>query len=145
MIVFPRLALLFIVVGLAFPLLSPSGLQAETLPERQPAMAGSGPSSLVNAIDVETLFRKGQRDAWVMFECGVRDDGLIVATDFFTSSPDSGLLKNEVRRRLRQVRFIPAIYNHKRVPVWFAGTAVFVVAEGGPHLRLQTRLSQRTT
>ncbi len=73
---------------------------------------------------------------WVMFECAVAGDGIVFGSDFFTSSPDSGLLKNEVRRRLRQTRFIPAVYDHKRTYAWFAGTVVFVVAKGRPHLRL---------
>lgn len=111
-------------------------LSAETLPQRRPAMLGSGPGSLVNLINTEELFRKGQRDAWVMFECGVAGDGIVFGSDFFTASPDSRLLKNEVRRRLRQTRFIPAVYNHKGTSAWFAGTVVFVVADGRPRLRI---------
>lgn len=111
-------------------------LSAETLPQRRPALIGSGPGSLVNLIDTEALFRQGQRDAWVMFECGVAGDGIVFGSDFFTSSPDSRLLKNEVRRRLRQTRFIPAVYNHKRTSAWFAGTVLFVVKDGRPHLRI---------
>jgi len=111
-------------------------LSAETLPQRRPALIGSGPGSLVNLIDTEALFQKGQRDAWVMFECGVAGDGIVFGSDFFTSSPDSRLLKGEVRRRLRQTRFIPAVYNHKRTSAWFAGTVVFVVQNGRPHLRI---------
>src|SRR6266404_683847 len=114
----------------------PADLSAENLPERRPALIGSGPGSLVNLIDVEALFQKGQRDAWVMFECGVAGDGIAFGSDFFTASPDSDLLKNEVRRRLRQTRFIPAVYNHKRTSAWFAGTVVLVVANGQPHLRV---------
>ena len=111
-------------------------LSAENLPQIRPALIGSGPGSLVNLIDTQALFQKGQRDAWVMFECGVAGDGVVNGSDFFTASPDSNLLKNEVRRRLRQTRFIPAVYNHKRTSAWFAGTIVFVVANGKPHLRV---------
>jgi len=136
MIFFRRASLFLPIVVLALRVVCPHALQAETLPERRPAQLGSGPGSLVNLIDVEALFQKGQRDAWVMFECGVAGDGIVFGSDFFTSSPDSGLLKNEVRRRLRQTRFIPAVYNHKRTEAWFAGTAVFVVAKGRPHLRI---------
>jgi hypothetical protein len=110
--------------------------RAETLPDRRPALIGSGAGSIVNSIDAEGLFQKGQRDAWVMFECGVAADGFVFGSDFFTASPDSTLLKNEVRRRLRGTRFIPAVYNHKRTAAWFAGTAFFVVANGRPHLRI---------
>lgn len=46
------------------------------------------------------------------------------------------LLKNEIRRRLRQTRFVPAVYNHKRTWAWFNGTAVFLVVNGQPRLRI---------
>lgn len=99
-------------------------------------MIGAGPGSLVNLIDANKLFQEGQRDAWVMFECAILADGVALGSDFFTASPDARLLKNEVRSRLRQSRFIPAVYNHKRTSAWFAGTVVFVVANGKPHLRI---------
>lgn len=111
-------------------------LSTENLPQIRPALIGSGPGSLVNLIDAQKLFEQGQRDAWVMFECAVLGDGVVRGSDFFTASPDSGLLKNEVRRRLRQTRFIPAVYNHKRTWSWFAGTVVFVVVNGQPRLRI---------
>jgi hypothetical protein len=112
-------------------------VSAENLPERRPAMVGSGPGSLINLIDTQGLFQKGQRDAWVMFDCAVDGSGLAYGSDFFTASPDAALLKNEVRRRLqRQATFIPAVYNHKRTYAWFSGTVVFVVANGTPHLRV---------
>ena len=31
---------------------------------------------------------------------------------------------------------MPAVNNHKRTSAWFAGTAVYIVANGRPHLRL---------
>ena len=112
-------------------------VRAEDLPAIRPALMGGGPASLVNLIDTEGLFQKGQRDAWVMFHCRVAADGVAFGSNFFTASPDSRLLKNEVRRHLlRQTRFIPAVYNHKRTSAWFAGTAVFVVTNGRPHLRI---------
>ena len=136
--VFPgRESLFLALVVLGLGVVRPGDLHAaETLPDRRPALIGSGPGSLVNLINAEALFQKGQRDAWVMFDCGVAGDGIVFGSDFFTASPNSDLLKNEIRRRLRQTRFIPAVYNHKRTSAWFAGTAVFVVANGRPHLRL---------
>lgn len=124
--------------GLSFSLvlLLSYDLHAETLPDRRPAMVGNGPGSLVNLIDTEALFRKGQGDAWVMFECGVAGDAIVGGSDFFTASPQADLLKNEIRRRLRQTTFVPAVYNHKRTHAWFAGTALFVVKGGRPHLRI---------
>ena len=124
----------FIVAAIAS--CSAAHLSAEDLPQTRPAMIGSGPGSLVNLIDTQALFQKGQRDAWVMFECGVDGGGTAYGSDFFTASPNSNLLKNEVRKRLRQTTFIPAAYNHKRTYAWFAGTVVFVVTNGKPHLRI---------
>jgi hypothetical protein len=128
-----KLTVFAVLAGLS---LCAARLSAESPPQLRPALIGSGPGSLVNLIDTQALFLKGQRDAWVMFECGVAGDGIAFGSDFFTSSPDSRLLKNEVRRRLRQTRFIPAVYNHKRTSAWFAGTVVFVVANGRPRLRI---------
>ena len=114
-----------------------ANVSAENLPDKRPALVGSGPGSLVNLIDTQGLFQKGQRDGWVMFECAVDGSGTAYGSNFFTASPDSGLLKNEVRRHLlRRAQFIPAVYNHKRTSAWFAGTVLFVIANGKPHLRL---------
>ena len=136
MSLFRRAPLFLLVLALALRMICPRQLQAETLPDRRPALIGAGPGSLVNLIDTEALFRKGQRDAWVMFECGVAGDGYAFGSDFFTASPNADLLRNEIRKRLRQTRLIPAVYNHKRTSAWFMGTAVFVVTNGRPHLRL---------
>ena len=136
MIFFRRAPLFLALFVAALRVVGSSELQAETLPDRRPALIGSGPGSLVNLIDVQVLFQKGQRDAWVMFECGVAGDGYARGSDFFTASPNADLLKNEIRKRLRQTRFIPAVYNHRRTSAWFNGTAVFVVANGRPHLQL---------
>ena len=117
-------------------LLFAANMRAENLPAIRPALIGSGPGSLVNLIDTEGLFRKGQGDAWVQFECAVAGDGVAGGSDFFTASPDSSLLQEEIRKRLRQTRFIPAVYNHKRRWAWFNGTVLFVVKDGRPHLRI---------
>jgi hypothetical protein len=124
-----------VIVALVFSLCAVR-LPAENLPDVRPALIGSGPGSLVNLIDAQALFQKGQRDAWVMFECAVLADGVAYGSDFFTASSNSNLLQNEVRKRLRQTRFIPAVYNHKRTSAWFAGTVVFAVVNGKPHLRI---------
>lgn len=99
-------------------------------------MVGGGPASLVNLINADELFRKGQRDGWVKFWCSVAGDGLAFGSDFFIASPGADLLKNEIRRRMRNARFIPAVYNHKRTHARFAGTVLFVVVDGKPHLRI---------
>jgi hypothetical protein len=125
-----------VVAALAGLSLCPARLHGEDLPAIRPALIGSGTGSLVNLIDAQALFQKGLRDAWVMFDCFVAADGVAFASDFFTGSPNSNLLQNEIRKRVRQTRFIPAVYNHKRTSAWFAGTVVFAVANGKPHLRI---------
>jgi hypothetical protein len=125
-----------ILAAIAGVILCAANVRSENLPAIRPAMIGSGPGSLVNLIDAQALFQKGQRDAWVMFDCAVLADGVAYASDFFTASANSSLLQNEIRKRVRQARFIPAVYNHKRTSAWFAGTAVFAVANGKPHLRM---------
>lgn len=121
---------------LTFCLVLSSALRAETLPERRPALVGNGPGALVNLIDSEALFRKGQRDAWVMFETAILPDGTARPSEFSTFSPDSELLRKEVRKRLYQSRFLPAVYDRRRTYAWFAGTVVYVVANGRPRLRV---------
>src|SRR3954462_5707840 len=113
-----------IVVAVSVAFLGASSIRAENLPEIRPALIGSGPGSLVNLIDAQALFRKGQRDGWVMFDCSVAADGYAFASDFFTAAPNSNLLREEVRKRVRQTRFIPAVYDHKRTWSWFAGTVL---------------------
>jgi hypothetical protein len=51
------------------------GLKAEQLPEMRPALIGSGPRSLVNMINTERLMKRGQKDAMIMFTCGVTNTG----------------------------------------------------------------------
>ncbi|MGZ5019174.1 MAG: energy transducer TonB [Chthoniobacterales bacterium] len=123
-------------LSLALSLLFSQGLRAESLPDRRPAMVGGGPGSLVNLIDAQTLFQKGQRDAWVMFEGTIAPDGVVYPSEFSTFSPDSQLLRDEVRRRFRVSRFVPAVYNGRRTWAYFAGTAVYFVANGRPHVRV---------
>jgi hypothetical protein len=49
-----------VIVALAFSLCAVR-LPAENLPDVRPALIGSGPGSLVNLIDAQALFQKGQR------------------------------------------------------------------------------------
>ena len=122
--------------GVFLGLIFAGEIRAESLPDRRPALIGPGPRSLVNLIDTAGLFRKGQRDAWVMFECLVAPDGVTWPSEFFTFSPDSKLLEKEVLKRLRHAKFIPAVYNRRRTYAYFAGTVTFVVLNGQPRLRV---------
>ena len=59
-----------IVAAVIVAFLGASSVPAEDLPEIRPALIGSGPGSLVNLIDAQALFLKGQRDAWMREEQG---------------------------------------------------------------------------
>jgi hypothetical protein len=45
-------------------------------------------------------------------------------------------LRDELRERLAEARFLPAVYNHRHVYAWFYGTLAFSVVDGKPHLRI---------
>lgn len=122
--------------SLAFITAFVPNLPAENLPEKQPALIGSGPSSLVNLIDTGKLILKGQRDGWVMFDCLVLDDGLVRQVFNMRKSEGADALKAEVSKAILNTRFVPAVYNHKHTYAFFRGTAIFAVVNGKPHLRV---------
>ena len=111
-------------------------LIAQNLPEFRPALLGHGKSSLVNLINIESLFKRGQRDATIMFSCGVTTLGYGYAMQVYRCSPNSELLQKEVLGRIIQARFEPAVFHHNHVNVWIDGTIVFVVMKDKPHLRI---------
>jgi TonB family protein len=106
------------------------------LPMFRPALLGTGPSSLVNRIDTQDLIKKGQKDAAIMFSCSVKKTGEVAWSGTYRGTPDSKLLDLEVRKRLSDAKFIPAVYNHIPVDAIYYGTVTFAVIEGRPRLRI---------
>jgi Gram-negative bacterial TonB protein C-terminal len=106
------------------------------LPIYRPALIGSGPNSLINQIDEQGLIKQGQKSASIMFSCIVAKNGDIAWSEAYRGTPDSKLLEQEVLKRMRDVKFIPAIHNHRPVTVVFYGTVVFGVVDGKPRLRI---------
>ncbi|HZR79271.1 MAG TPA: hypothetical protein VFA58_08680, partial [Chthoniobacterales bacterium] len=45
-------------------------------------------------------------------------------------------LRDELRERLAEARFIPAVYHGKHVWAWFYGTLAFSTTDAKPHLRI---------
>lgn len=109
---------------------------AESLPERRPALLGSGPDSLVNLIDAQELMKNGQGDAWVMFNFTVGTGGRAGTVVLYRVSPDADLLKREVSRKLKRAAFVPAVYQSRLTSAGVFATAIFVVKNGRPHLRI---------
>ena len=124
------LALLCLAIGSA-----PAAL-AEALPEFRPALLGHHRRSLVNLIDTQSLMKRGQGDAIVMFSCVVGRSGFGGWSRCYRSSPNSEMLQQEVMARIDQSQFEPAIYKGAKVGVYLSGTVNFFVKEGKPHLRV---------
>ena len=109
---------------------------AEDLPEMRPALMGSGSKALVNLIDTQHLIQRGQGHSACDFYCLVAQNGHVASSRVYGSLPNSQKLKEEVRRRIGDARFIPAVYNHRHILAWFSGTILFDVVDGKPHLRI---------
>ena len=106
------------------------------LPMYRPALLGTGPNSLINRIDTQDLIKKGQKDAAIMFNCSVRKTGAVEWSGTYRGTPDSKLLDQEVRKRLSDAKFIPAVYNHTAVAAIYYGTVTFAIVDGRPRLRI---------
>ena len=109
---------------------------AETVPEFRPALLGTYPRSLINAIDAESLMKRGQGDAVLMFTAGVSASGYGYVWETYRGTPNSHLLGKELMGRFGQAQFEPAVYKHQHVGVLLNGTVSFSVVAGKPHLRI---------
>ena len=104
-------------------------------PQFRPAVLGSGPDSLINRIDGEALAKAGQKDGAVMFCSLVNKTGAAVQSRTYRAMPDTAALEDEVRKKLADAKFAPAIYNHQPVDVILSGTVIFS-ASGKPRVRI---------
>jgi len=95
-----------------------------------------GPNSVINRMDTAGLIRDGQKDGSLYFCSAVNKWGEIVDTWTYKQSPDSQLLERELVRCLDQARFVPAVYDHEPVYVFFYGAVIFKVVDGKPRLRI---------
>jgi hypothetical protein len=102
----------------------------------RPALIGDGPEALINLIDTKELVEKGQRDGLVMFKCYVDRSGKVSTYNVYRETPGSKLLKEELRTAIAASRFIPAVYNGKRIDVALVGTVVLFVTDGKPQLHI---------
>ena len=110
--------------------------EADSLPEFRPALIPNTRRSLVNSIDVQSLLKRGQGNATVMFSCLVSQLGVSFDGFYFRGTPGSDKLGLEVARRCHLAEFTPAVYKHNLVDVWINGTVTFVIINGKPHLRI---------
>lgn len=109
---------------------------AANTPEFRPALLGTGPDALINRIDTNALIHGGQKNAAVMFNCSVLKTGELGWSMTYRGTSDSKALDQEVLTRLRETKFIPAIFNRQPVDVIYYGTVTFAVIDGKPRLRI---------
>ncbi|PYI91411.1 MAG: hypothetical protein DME97_14085 [Verrucomicrobia bacterium] len=109
---------------------------AETLPEFRPALLGSFRRSLINTINTESLMKRGQGDAVVMFTAGISASGYGYVWETYRGTPNSHLLSKELMDRTSQAQFEPAVYKHLHVGVSLTGAVSFSIVGGKPHLRI---------
>lgn len=124
----------FVTIGF-FALLS-APVMAETLPDFRPALLGTYRQSLINKIDTQSLMKRGQGDAILMFTAGVSASGYGYVWETYRGTPNSELLARELMGRTSQSQFEPAVYKHLHVGVTLTGTVIFSVVAGQPHLRI---------
>ncbi len=110
--------------------------EADNLPEYRPALIANTRRSLINSIDIQSLLKRGQGNATVMFSCLVSQLGISFDGFYFRGTPGSDKLGMEVARRCHLAEYTPAVYKHNLVDVWINGTVTFVIIEGKPHLRI---------
>jgi hypothetical protein len=120
----------------ATPAGSPLASASSQLPQFRPALLGTGPTSVINRIDTAGLIRDGQKDASLYFRCSVGKTGEIMDTWTYKQSPDSSNLERELVRCLDRAVFVPAVFEHQQVNVFFFGTITFKVVDGKPRLRI---------
>lgn len=139
-------ALLSILAGVGLPLAPNVGVASaqqidvqqkkSALPMYRPALIGNGPSAMINRIDAKSLVAKGQKDAAIMFSCSVLKTGEIGWSRTYRGTTGSKALEEEVLARLRDTKFVPAVYNHIPVDVVYYGTVTFAIVDGKPRLRI---------
>lgn len=109
---------------------------AENLSDMRPALVGSGPNSLVNLINTKHLMERGVKHGALFFYANVHPNGFPAYSKVWGMTKETEPLRDELRERLAQARFMPAIYNHRPVYAGFYGTLAFSVVDGKPHLRI---------
>jgi TonB-like protein len=131
----PHLTKRFIFL-IAVALLATRPVLAENLPDMRPAMVGSGPNSLVNLINTKHLMERGVKHGALFFYASVHPNGFPAYSKVWGMTKETEPLRDELRQKLSQARFIPAIYQHRPVYAGFYGTLAFSIVDGKPHLRI---------
>jgi len=122
---------------IAFALLFPgSSGRAESAPDMRPALIGNGPKSLVNLINGKHVMERGFSHGALFFMARIDPNGFPSYSRVWGATDEIKPLREEVRERLAEARFIPAVYHNQHVYAWMYGTVAFSSTDGKPHLRI---------
>ena len=113
-----------------------TSLPGESLPDMRPALVGSGPKSLVNLINGKHVIERGFQHGALYFMARIDPNGFPAYSKIWGETDKIKPLRDEVRERLAEARFLPAVYNHQHVYAWMSGTIAFTSTDGKPHLRI---------
>ena len=143
----PRLTIALLL--LCCSLLLPTRGVAEPQPKFRPALLGTHQRSLINLINAESLMKRGQTDAIVMFSVGVTKLGFGYGMQVFRGTPNSEILQRELLNQLDRAQFVPAVVNGLPRTAYMDGTVVFAIVNGKPHVRIflnqeESELNNRT-
>jgi hypothetical protein len=125
------LAATFLVTSIA-----QTSLPGESLPDMRPALVGNGPKSLVNLINGRHVMERGFQHGALYFIARIDPNGFPSYSKIYGETDKIRPLRDEVRERLAEARFIPAVYHHQHVYAWMSGTVAFTSTDGKPHLRV---------
>jgi TonB-like protein len=120
----------------AITLLGVGSLFGQDYSAMRPALVGNGPKSLVNLINTKHLMERGVKHGALFFFASVHPNGFPAYSKVWGMTKETEPLRDELRERLIETRFVPAIYNHQPVYAGFYGTLTFSVIDGKPHLRI---------
>jgi len=113
-----------------------ASLCAESLPDMRPALVGNGSRSLVNLINGKHVMERGLQHGALYFMARIDPNGFPSYSKVWGQTDEIKPLRDEVRERLAEARFLPAVYNHQHVYAWLSGTVAFTSTDGKPHLRI---------
>jgi Gram-negative bacterial TonB protein C-terminal len=113
-----------------------AAVDAGTSHETRPALLQQGPRSLVNVLSAQRLLQKGQTDAVVKFEFYITAWGTVGSILTYGGSENSEALSQELVDNYERAEYIPAVYDGTKAGAFMAGTLLFAVTNGTPHLRI---------
>ena len=129
----PRFTKTFLAVFVA-GLIASSSAQAQN--DMRPALVGNGPKSLVNLINTKHVMDRGVQHGALFFYAIIAPNGFPVYSKVWGMTKETEPLRDELRERLAEARFVSAVYNHRNVYAGLFGTLAFSVVDGKPHLRI---------